>query len=212
MQRSTPGLGLTDMSTGLYLHGAIIAAVYARRDKGRGQKIDTSLFERQVSLLSNVAMFWLNAGELMKRWGIEHPRIVPYQAFKTKDSHLVLGSTKNRQFQTLCHLMKLSGWPTDPRFVDNSSRVQNRAELKRILEPIVSANETEVWLAGFEGSGLPYGPVNTVEEVFSHPQTAARDLVYSHKASVSGHIRAIIQEPLSSSVRQSFNFDDRRQV
>ena len=148
MQRSTPALGLTDMSTGLYLHGAIIAAVYARRDTGRGQKIDTSLFDRQVSLLSNVARFWLNAGELVKRWGIEHPRIVPYQAFKTKDSHLLLGATKNRQFQTLCHLMKLSGWPTDLRFFDNSSRVQNRAELKRILEPIVSANETE-WLAGW---------------------------------------------------------------
>lgn len=51
-----PGLGLTDMSTGLYLHGAILAALYARRDTGRGQKIDASLFESQVSLLSNVAM------------------------------------------------------------------------------------------------------------------------------------------------------------
>jgi succinate--hydroxymethylglutarate CoA-transferase len=188
-----PGLGLTDMSTGLYLHGAILAALYARRDTGRGQKIDTSLFESQVSLLSNVAMSWLNGGEDAKRWGTEHPSIVPYQAFKTKDGHLVLGATNNRQFQTLCRLVKLSELATDPRFVDNSSRVQNRAELKEILEPIIRRKPTKVWLSDLNGSGLPYGPVNTIEEVFSHPQTAARDMVHSlpHEASESGEIRLL---------------------
>ncbi|KAJ5253117.1 hypothetical protein N7489_003527 [Penicillium chrysogenum] len=201
-----PGLGLTDMSTGLYLHGAILAALYARRDTGRGQKIDTSLFESQVSLLSNVAMSWLNGGEDAKRWGTEHPSIVPYQAFKTKDGHLVLGATNNRQFQTLCRLVKLSELATDPRFVDNSSRVQNRAELKEILEPIIRRKPTKVWLSDLNGSGLPYGPVNTIEEVFSHPQTAARDMVHSlpHEASESGEIRLL--------VGRSPKFDDLRQV
>lgn len=188
-----PGLGLIDMSTGLYLHGAILAALYARRDTGRGQKIDASLFESGVSLLSNVGVSWLNAGEHAKRWGTEHPSIVPYQAFKAKDGYLVLGATNNRQFQTLCHLVNLSDLATDPRFVDNSSRVQNRTELKEILEPIIGARPTKAWLAVLEGSGLPYGPVNTIEEVFSHPQTAARDMVYSlpYETLVSGVIRVL---------------------
>ncbi|KAJ5780084.1 hypothetical protein N7457_005244 [Penicillium paradoxum] len=188
-----PGLGLTDMSTGLYLHGTILAALYSRRDTGRGQKIDASLFESQVSLLSNVAMSWLNAGEHAERWGTEHPSIAPYQAFKTKDGHLVLGATNNNQFQILCRLVQRLDMVTDPRFVDNSSRVQNRTKLKEILEPIISANSTNDWLARLEGSGLPYGPINKIEGVFSHPQTAARDMVHSipHGASVSGHIRVL---------------------
>ncbi|KAJ5135353.1 uncharacterized protein N7515_004631 [Penicillium bovifimosum] len=188
-----PGLGLTDMSTGLYLHGAILAALYARKNTGQGQKIDASLFESQVSLLSNVAMSWLNAGEHAHRWGTEHPSIVPYQAFKTKDGYLVLGATNNRQFQILCQLLEHLELARDPRFVDNSSRVLNRAELKGILEPIIRAKPTKDWLAVLEGSGMPYGPINTIEEVFSHPQTAARHMVHTlpHEPSVSGQIKVV---------------------
>ncbi|KAJ5554712.1 hypothetical protein N7535_007158 [Penicillium sp. DV-2018c] len=188
-----PGLGLTDMCTGLYLHGAILAALYARKTTGLGQKIDTSLFESQVSLLSNVAMSWLNAGEHAHRWGTEHPSIVPYKAFKTKDGYLVLGATNNRQFKILCQLVERLELTRDPRFVDNSSRVLNRTELKGILEPIIRAKPTKDWLAILEGSGMPYGPINTIEEVFSHPQTAARDMVHSlpHEPSVSGQIKVL---------------------
>ena len=64
-----PGLGITDMSTGLFLHGAIMAALYARERTGRGQKVDTSLFETGTSLLINVGMAWLNLGQEAERWG-----------------------------------------------------------------------------------------------------------------------------------------------
>ena len=188
-----PGLGLIDISTGLYLHGAILAALYARKETGKGQKIDASLFESQVSLLSNVAMSWLNAGERATRWGTEHPSIVPYQAFKTKDGYLVLGATNNRQFQILCRLLKKSELAADPQFVDNSCRIKNRDQLKSILESIIAAKTTKAWLAILEGSGMPYGPLNTIEDVFSHPQTIARDMVRSlpYEASVSGQIKLL---------------------
>lgn len=95
-----PGLGLTDMSTGLYLHGAILAALYARQQTGKGQKIDASLFESQVSLLSNVAMSWLNAGEHAERWGTEHPSIVPIRRSRqrTPTSCWGLQTTDNTKF------------------------------------------------------------------------------------------------------------------
>jgi succinate--hydroxymethylglutarate CoA-transferase len=187
------GLGLTDMSTGLYLHGAILAALYARKETGQGQKIDVSLFETQVSLLSNVAMSWLNAGERAMRWGTEHPSIVPYQAFKTRDGYLVLGATNNRQFQALCRLLKRSELAVDPRFIDNSCRVKSRDELKGVLESTIAAKPTQDWLAILEGSEIPYGPINTIEDVFSHPQTAARDMVksLSYEASASGQIKVL---------------------
>ena len=64
-----PGLGVTDMSTGLFLHGAIVSALYVRERTGRGQKIDTSLFESQIALLINVGMTWLNLRQGTERWG-----------------------------------------------------------------------------------------------------------------------------------------------
>lgn len=186
------------MSTGLYLHGAILAALYARQQTGKGQKIDASLFESQVSLLSNVAMSWLNAGEHAERWGTEHPSIVPYQAFKTKDAYLVLGATNNRQYQVLCRLIDRTDLANDPRFVDNSSRVKNRDELKKILEKILMSKFTDEWLAILEGSGMPYGPINTIDQVFSHPQTAARNMVYNlpFEAAASGNLKMLGDTPL----------------
>lgn len=188
-----PGLGLTDMSTGLYLHGAILAALYARQQTGQGQKIDASLFESQLSLLTNVAMSWLNTGEHAERWGTEHPSIVPYQAFRTKDTYLVLGATNNRQYQILCRLIDRIDLTTDPRFADNGSRVKNRDELKRILEEILASKSTDEWLTILEGSGMPYGPINTIDRVFSHPQTAARSMVHNlaFDAAASGQIKVL---------------------
>ncbi|KAJ5732241.1 hypothetical protein N7493_003722 [Penicillium malachiteum] len=172
-----PGLGMTDMSTGLYLHGAIMAALFSREKTGKGQKIDASLFETQVALLSNVAMSWLNAGEVAQRWGTAHPSIVPYQAFKTKDSYLFLGATNNRQFQALCKLLDRADLSTDARFADNNSRLKNRKELDKTLSDILMSKPTGEWMRRLEGSGMPYGPINSIDSVFSHPQTAARNMV-----------------------------------
>lgn len=135
-----------------------------------------------------MAISWLNVGKHARRCGTKHASIVPYQASNTKAGHLALGATKNRPFQTLCQLMNLSELATEPRFVDSSSRVQNWAEQKEILELFTSAKVTKFCLATLEGNELPYGLVNTIEEVILHQQTTARDMVYSlhHKASVSG--------------------------
>jgi succinate---hydroxymethylglutarate CoA-transferase len=82
------GIAVTDLSAGLYTHGAILAALHARHRTGLGQKIDASLFETQVALLMHCAMSWLNLGQEGERWGAQHPNVVPYDAFKTASSML----------------------------------------------------------------------------------------------------------------------------
>lgn len=190
---SKPGLGLTDMCTGLYLHGAILAALHARQQTGRGQKIDASLFETQISLLTNVAMSWLNNKEPASRWGTAHPSIVPYQAFQTKDSYLVLGAVNNRQFANLCQLLGQPKLVNDDRFSSNNSRIGNREALQEILEDIFKTKATKDWLAILEGSGMPYGPINNMEQVFSHPQTQARQMVQTipHQAAQAEEIKVL---------------------
>ena len=172
-----PGLGLTDMSTGLYTHGAIMAALYARKETGRGQRIDASLFESQIALLTNVAMAWLNMGQEAERWGTQHPSVVPYDAFKSKDLYFVCGATNDKQFAKLCKILGLNDLPTDERFKTNAVRVINREELFPLINDAFATKTNDEWMQAFEGSGMPYAPINTIEKVFSHPQTAARDMV-----------------------------------
>lgn len=172
-----PGLGLTDMSTGLYMHGAIMAALQARQRTGRGQKLDGSLFETQVSLLINVALSWLNLGQEAERWGTAHPSVMPYDAWRTKDSYFVIGATNDKQFKILCEKLGQTSLAQDEKFLTNEVRVRNRDELKRILLDLFAAKTTEEWAEVFEGSGMPYGPINSMEKVFQHPQTEARNMV-----------------------------------
>lgn len=200
-----PGVGLMDMCTGLYLHGAIASALLARERTGHGQKIDTSLFETTISILCNVGMSWMNLGKEAQRWGTGHPTIVPYEAFKTKDSFLVVGAVNSRQFKTLCGYLGKEELATDPRFVDNNARVQNRKELKLILDGLFVLKSTREWEMLLEGSGMPYGPINNLETVFSHPQTVARNMMQTveQPAAVSGNVKVLGKSQLSN--RRCFN-------
>ncbi|KAL3954099.1 hypothetical protein ACCO45_012055 [Purpureocillium lilacinum] len=188
-----PGVGLTDMCTGLYMHGAILAALRSREVTGKGQQVDTSLFETQVSLLANVAMSWLNCGQEARRWGTGHPSIVPYDCFRTADSWFVVGAVNDRQFRKLCGLLGRADLGEDERYLTNDARVRNRHELNRLLDELFAEKSTSEWLAAFEGSGMPYGPINTMEKVFEHPQTLARDMVetVSDESTVSGEVKVL---------------------
>ena len=173
-----PGLGLTDLSTGLYMHGAIMGALYARARTGVGQKLEGSLFETQVALPVNVGLSWLNLGVEAERWGTQHPSVVPYDAFKTKNLYFVVcGATNDKQFVKLVNILGRPELANDPKYSSNPRRVDHREELFEIMNELFAAKTTDEWMAAFEGSGMPYGAVNTMEKVFDHPQTKARDMI-----------------------------------
>jgi succinate--hydroxymethylglutarate CoA-transferase len=138
-------------------------------------------------------MSWLNTGQEARRWGTGHPSIVPYDCFKTSDAHLVVGAVNNRQFAKLCRLIENEDLLADDRFVDNDSRVRNRASLHQILDQTFSTKTCDEWMSIFEGSGMPYGPINTMQKVFKHPQALARDMVATVEddAAESGAVKVL---------------------
>ncbi|KAK6438988.1 hypothetical protein LTR95_004809 [Oleoguttula sp. CCFEE 5521] len=175
-----PGLGMTDMSTGLYTHGAIMAALYARDRTGKGQHISSSLFETQISLLINVGANWLNRGIDGKRYGAAHPSIVPYNTWKCKDgSWLALAANNDRQYRTLCLKIGRDDLVVDERFATNAKRVEHRPLMDDIFNDVFSAKTSKEWLTLLDGSGLAHGPVNSIQQAFEHPQTRARNMVQS---------------------------------
>lgn len=115
-----PGLGMINMCTGLYMHGAILAALEARRRTGRGQKLDASLFETQISLLINVGVSWFNLGLEGQIFGSLYPSIVPYNTYKTRaHAYLALGANNGRQFKVLVERIGRVDLFDDPRFRTN---------------------------------------------------------------------------------------------
>jgi len=173
-----PGLGMTDMSTGLLTHGAILAALYARQNTGRGQYISASLFETQLALLTNVGTTWLNTGLEGKRWGAAHPSIVPYNTYQTKEgAWLALGANNDRQFRVLCQRLERTEWATDKRYSTNAARVEEREAVDSMVGELIRQKTTQEWMQVLHGSGLAHGPVNTIGAALQHPQAEAREMV-----------------------------------
>jgi succinate--hydroxymethylglutarate CoA-transferase len=163
------GVAMTDIATGLYAHGAILAALLHRMKTGQGQKIDVNLFSTQVACLINVASNYLNAGKEAKRWGTAHESIVPYEAFKTKTGYLTVGAGSNDQFVALCQILGINAVASDTKFLTNQSRVQNRIELIKLLSDIFAQESSDHWMKLFEKAPFPVGPINNMQQVFADP-------------------------------------------
>uniref|UniRef100_UPI001CD8B935 succinate--hydroxymethylglutarate CoA-transferase-like n=1 Tax=Solea senegalensis TaxID=28829 RepID=UPI001CD8B935 len=165
-----PGVAMTDLATGLYAHGAVMAALLHRHKTGGGVHIDCNLLSSQVSCLSHIAANFLNAGKEAKRWGTAHESIVPYQGFRTRDGHVVVAAGNDKQFIKVCEVLQLTELTQQPHYKTNKLRVHNRQQLIHTLSQRFLQEKTADWLRRFEGSGVPVGPINSIQEVFSDPQ------------------------------------------
>ncbi|XP_070322910.1 succinate--hydroxymethylglutarate CoA-transferase isoform X10 [Odocoileus virginianus] len=142
----------------------------------------------EVACLTQVAANYLISQKEAKRWGTAHGSIVPYQAFKTKDGYLVVGAGNNQQFAAVCKILNLPELINDSKYRTNHLRVQNRKELTKILSTRFEEEMTSKWLQLFEGSGVPYGPINNMKNLFAEPQVLHNDLIMEMKHPTVGKI------------------------
>uniref|UniRef100_A0A914W6I9 CoA transferase n=1 Tax=Plectus sambesii TaxID=2011161 RepID=A0A914W6I9_9BILA len=174
------GVAVVDMLTGLYAHGAIMAALMQRQATGQGQAIDCNLMATQIATLVNIGSNYLNAGIDGRRWGTAHESIVPYQAFKTSDQKwFVVGAGNDAAFAELCALVQLSDLALSPLYKSNADRVHNRSLLIDTLSQRFAEQPLQFWEKAFENATLPNGPVNNMEGAFNNPQVKHLDLVKS---------------------------------
>jgi len=170
------GVAVTDVFTGLYATIGIMGALAHRDRTGEGQMVDMALLDVQVAILANQAMNCLVSGKAPQRLGNAHPNIVPYQAFPTRDGHIILAIGNNGQFAKFCTAAGRPELAQDPRFADNAARVAHRADMVAILTDLMPTRTTREWLDALEPLGVPCGPINDLKAVFEDPQVQARGL------------------------------------
>jgi crotonobetainyl-CoA:carnitine CoA-transferase CaiB-like acyl-CoA transferase len=192
------GVAVADLFAGQNAVIAILAALQARTLTGNGQHLDISLFDSQVGMLANVASNYLISGNPPKRYGNAHANIVPYQAFQASDAWFVVAVGNDRQFEKLCEVMGQMELASDIRFVTNSGRVEHREDLISVLKPIFLTRTASEWLTMLENAGIPCGPINTLDEVFSMPQMQSRDMLINMAHAEIGDVR-LVGSPLKLS-------------
>ena len=171
------GVPLTDVLTGLYAFGAIASALLLREKTGKGQRISINLLAMQLATLINIGSNYLTDGIIPRRWGSAHPNIVPYEAHRAKDDYLIFGVVNERMWKSFCRLLGMEELQDDPRFSDNPRRIKNREALNEIIDRKMAEKTVEEWIPLFDQAGIPSGPINTFDRVFSDPQVSHLGLV-----------------------------------
>jgi crotonobetainyl-CoA:carnitine CoA-transferase CaiB-like acyl-CoA transferase len=171
------GVAVSDIMAGMYATTAILAALNARAVSGQGQHIDIPLYDSQVAWLANQGMNFLVGTETPGRMGTAHPNLVPYQAFKTRDSDLMLAVGNDQQFSACCKALALNAAVDDARFKTMASRIENRDVLIPLLATKFLERTTGDWLERLLSQGVPAGPINDIDEVLTNDYAREKGLV-----------------------------------
>jgi len=182
------GVPVADIITGMYASIAICAALAHREKSGAGQHLDLALLDSQIALLAYQNTNYFSTGKPPKRIGNLHPNIVPYQPFRTKDGSVILACGNDNLYRKFCEAAGRPELADDPRFASNGKRVENRAEMARLLQAIFVKKTTHEWVELLEGAGVANGPINDVAQVFQEPQVKARGVKIELEHPVAGKL------------------------
>jgi formyl-CoA transferase len=182
---------VADLSAGLLCAVGILSACLARTVTGRGQAVDTSLYDAALAMsVWETAELWAT-GRPPDRLGSAHRVNAPYAAFPTRDGHLTIGANNTRLWQRLCAVLDRPDLLADPRFDTNTDRVTHRDALAGELAGTLSTRDTEEWVALLADAGVPAAPIRDYAQSCADPHTLAREMVVELDHPVEGPVRAL---------------------
>src|SRR5206468_6567853 len=185
------GVPVTDLGAGLFGVFGILCAVRGRRVTGRGQLVDTSLFEAGLALSAWEATEYWYTGQIPRRLGTAHRLNAPYQAFRASDGHFTVGAANSRLWPRFCALLGLEQLVEDARFQTVGDRVAQQRELERIIEAVTVTQSRAHWLARCDAAGIPAGPIYSVPEALADPHALARGMVQEYDYPGVGRAKAL---------------------
>jgi len=175
-QPAKVGVSIADIASGMYAYSSILAALYAREQTGRGDRIDISMLECLTEWMMPALYVWQGAKRVVKRTGVRHNMIVPYGAYACADGDVMFAIQTDREWRRFCEsVMGDASLASDPRFATNAGRVDNREALETMIESSFRAQRRSVVSERLQAADIPMASVNDVPAVASHAQLASRN-------------------------------------
>ena len=164
------GIPVADLCAGLFCAIGILTALHEREVSGEGQWITTSLLQAQIFMLDFQAARWLQAHEVAKQAGNNHPTSIPTGVFKTKDGHINIGSTGQVMWERLCNAIGAPELIAHPDFKSGALRSKNRDACNAAIEAKTAGKTSAEWIDIFSAAGVPCGPIYSIDQVFGDVQ------------------------------------------
>jgi crotonobetainyl-CoA:carnitine CoA-transferase CaiB-like acyl-CoA transferase len=185
------GNSIADINAGILALAGITAAYVHKLKTGEGQVVDTSLIEAAVQQTYWQAAIYFATGESPGATGSAHLLAAPYQAFRASDGWINIGGANQGNWERIATALGHPEWRDDPRFATNTVRIENREALVAAMNDIVVTRSKAEWIALLDQAGVPVGPVHTIGEALTHPQTLARGMVVDLVHPRAGPTRAL---------------------
>ena len=171
------GTSIGDITAGLFTAIGINAALYDRQKTGKGAFIDVSMLDCQIAILENAIARYLSKNEIPGPMGSRHPSIAPFEAFKTKDSYIIIAAGNDKLFSNLCNVLNIPEVSNNEKFNTNSLRCKNMDELKKIFEDKLKSKNTEEWIKEMKILKIPCGPIFNIKQAVENPQIKERNMI-----------------------------------
>jgi CoA:oxalate CoA-transferase len=171
------GLPIGDLAGGMFGAFAVAGALFRRERTGQGARLDLSLLDCQVSLLTYLAQYFWTDGKVPGPMGSGHSSVVPYQALPAADGHLVVAVFAEKFWGAFCQAIDRPELASDARFDTNPRRVANRGALIPVLEALFRTRPAHEWLERLHAHDVPAAPINRLDQVLDDPQVRLRDMV-----------------------------------
>jgi crotonobetainyl-CoA:carnitine CoA-transferase CaiB-like acyl-CoA transferase len=167
------GPAIIDMGSGMWAAIGILAALQQRTVTGRGCIVDTSLYETSLAWTLIQMAGYMATGEIRRPMGSGIAEIVPHQAFRARDGHIMVAAGNDGLFRSLCDVLGHPEWAQDARFATNDGRVRNRVALVSMLEDVFGTRDRAEWAKRLDEGGVPNAPIQNLDQVVAHEQTKA---------------------------------------
>ena len=184
------GTSIGDITAGLFTAIGINAALYDRQKTGKGTFIDVSMLDCQIAILENAISRYLSKKEIPEPMGSRHPSIAPFEAFKTKDSYIIIAAGNDKLFSKLCDVLKIPDIANDKKFESNSLRCENMDLLKNIFEEKLKFKNTDEWIAEMQKLKIPCGPIFNIKQAVENPQIKERNMIVKSYHKIIGEFNS----------------------
>ncbi len=171
------GTSIGDITAALFTSIGINSALFNREKTGKGMFIDVSMLDCQIAILENAIARYLSKKEIPQPMGSRHPSIAPFEAFKTKDSYIIIAAGNDKLFEKLCHSLDMKEEVKNEKFKTNALRCQNMDDLKSKMEDKLRFYNTKEWTKKLEKDKIPCGPIFNIKDAVENPQIKARNMI-----------------------------------
>lgn len=176
-QPARVGTSFGDLSAALFAVIGILSSLHKRNQDAQGTRVDIAMLDCQAALMETALARYDIEGKVPTRTGDSHPSLAPFETFAAQEGRFVIAAGNDQLFMLMADALGDPQLGLNPLFISNELRCLNRPAMVKAIEDITRTKPISHWIDRLNAAGVPCSPLNTIDQLFDHPQLDARNMI-----------------------------------